>query len=216
MAGMIYTGEAIFTRDCTRELEGKQPKVRKIFKVVQRNDTGEYCCDLRDYLTSHPTRKGVRLPLPRWATLKGIVDVVNEKIALVKDEVETFYQCHIGGNVYVTVKSPYWVVDIRHYWMPSNGKKVLPGAKGVSLKLDEWGKLTACFKDLEEVLPEARDVVPCYAQDDHQNQLGYLFCGECNPNYTGQLEVDEESEDTVDNPVYHRDEDNRLVKGYKL
>ena len=51
-------------------------------------------------------------------------------------------------------------MDIRQYWKPQ--EEVVPTKKGLCLR--------------------SQEVVPCYVQSDHMNQLGALQCSECNPN----------------------------------
>ena len=129
--------------------------------------------DIREYVDGRPTKKGVKLPLRRWVSLKFHEAVFKENLEKVKKGEATNLFTHIGGNIYVTVKNPYWCVDIREFYLREDGEM---GAtqKGIRFRQDEWGKLCKCFADLEVVLPELKSTVPCYLEDSHQNQLGML------------------------------------------
>ena len=72
-------------------------------------------------------------------------------------------------------------VNIRRYFIPPNSTKERPTRSGIALRLDEWETLISTIHDLHGTLPELKDATPCYASEDHANQIGYLNCSECNP-----------------------------------
>ena len=37
------------------------------------------------------------------------------------------------------------------------------------------------FWQIEDVIPKLSLIIPCYLKEDHQNQMGYFMCTECNP-----------------------------------
>ncbi|KAJ8300698.1 hypothetical protein KUTeg_022217 [Tegillarca granosa] len=84
------------------------------------------------------------------------------------------FASHLGGNVYISVSKDYPFVNIRQFWKPKKCDDVKPTRKG----------------DTSEVLPdfisEFKDRLPCWMGDDHLNQLGFIYCTECNPNGEGQ------------------------------
>lgn len=118
----------------------------------------------------------LELPLCRWKLLIFNFDTIDQAIADIKSGKKVSMRLHIGGNVYVSISNEWPMVDIRQFWLPPNGADVSPTRKGVNLKFYQYEKL----KDAKISVPE--DVEICYAQSDHQNQLGAINCLECNPN----------------------------------
>lgn len=89
------------------------------------------------------------------------------------------YQKHLGGNVHCTVKEGNPCVDIRQFWKP---EEVILCKKGLCLRPGEYRRLKQSILGIGAAVPELSSIVPCWAQSDHANQLGYLGCSECNPN----------------------------------
>ena len=111
-------------------------------------------------------------------------------------EKRTERSLHLGGNVYCKVAENSFCVNIRQYWCPPDQNKgfhefidgsIFPTKKGICLRPTEYNKLKEFMKDIGEAVPELNTVVPCYAQSDHLNQLGYLRCAECSPNDTSRV-----------------------------
>ena len=136
---------------------------------------GEKRVDLREWENDKPSKKGISLTLMRWKCLVDGIDNVNEAL-----KNNTFYQYHLGGNVYCTVRENNPCVDIRQYWKPEN--EVVPCKKGLCLRPEEYRRLQEVISDISASIPELDTVVPCAFQSDHANQLGLLTCPECNPN----------------------------------
>lgn len=136
---------------------------------------GEPGIDIREWNGNVPTKKGIRLTLMRW---KNFIDqIVYVDAALTKKEA---YECHLGGNVYCTVREGNPCVDIRQYWKPE--ETVVPTRKGLCLRPAEYKKLKENLTVINKENPQVDTILPCYLQGDHMNQLGYLKCSECNPN----------------------------------
>jgi hypothetical protein len=92
------------------------------------------------------------------------------------------YEVHLGGNVYLSLTSPYNCVDIRQKYQDERGV-IRFTRRGVSLRRSEWLKLKQAFGDILGAVPEADDLpTPCLMRDDHMNPLGALECKECTPN----------------------------------
>jgi hypothetical protein len=139
---------------------------------------GEIRIDIREYQNGAPTKKGISLPLGRWKILSNDTIVIDEAL-----EKKTERSLHLGGNVYCKVAENNVCVNIRQYWCPPDQDgSIFPTKKGICLRPAEYIKLKEAMKDIGEAVPELNTVVPCYAQSDHLNQLGYLQCAECNPN----------------------------------
>ena len=91
------------------------------------------------------------------------------------------YKSHLGGNVYCTITEGSACMDIRQYWKPQ--EEVIPTKKGLYLRPLENIAVKELLTEIGRALRELDGVVPCYVQSDHMNQLGALWCSECNPNY---------------------------------
>lgn len=96
------------------------------------------------------------------------------------------YQCHIGGGYYVSVTTGFLCVDFRKFFKPYNSAEVKPTRKGVALRLNEWIELRHLIDTIHATYPTLGTAVPCYLNDDHQNQLGALQCRECYP-FTAEI-----------------------------
>jgi hypothetical protein len=105
---------------------------------------------------------------------------VDQALTDVKKLKPVNFETHLGGNIYVSVASPYWLVDIRQRFRDSEGK-LRPTTRGIKLKIQEWEVVKNTYPEVQEAVPETEVLVPCALQDDHQNQLGALSCPECNP-----------------------------------
>lgn len=123
---------------------------------------GEKRVDLREWDKDKPTKKGISLTLMRWKNFVDSLEQVGEALAK-----GTAYQCHLGGNVYCTVKEGNPCVDIRQFWKPS--EDVVPTRKGLCLRQLDYRRLKKILSDIGEVIPELSSFVPCAFQSDHAN-----------------------------------------------
>ena len=143
---------------------------------------GEKRVDIREYNTKYPTKTGISLTLNRWTGLCHAVDMVDEHLTRVKKGEHVEFEFHIGGNVYVSINSPFWIVSIRQFFCPMNGANMRrPTPKGIRLKLGGWNTLKETIASVQREVPELENFVPCFARNDHSNQMGFLTCPECNP-----------------------------------
>jgi len=53
--------------------------------------------------------------------------------------------------------------------------------KGVALRLDEWAKMRNIVETIDDNHSSLASAIPCYRQEDHQNQMDVLECSECHP-----------------------------------
>lgn len=136
---------------------------------------GELRVDLREWCDNTPTRKGISLTLMRWKNLMDYVECLDQALTDKKA-----YNSHLGGNVYCQVQQDNPCVDIRQYWKPE--EDLIPTKKGLCLRPAEYKRLKQLLPEIGQTLPELNNVVPCYLQSDHMNQMGALQCPECNPN----------------------------------
>ena len=157
----------------------------RFIAIVRWN--GQLRVDIRQYTAESPgiecgpTKAGVSLSLVRWQKLVDIApDIMNAVQRLVADE-EVKMMEHLGGNIHVSINSGIYAVDLRQWWLPQDCDSVKPTRKGIGLRLTEWETLMKQIDIINQSIPELSTVVPCYLQDDHNNQEGALQCVECNP-----------------------------------
>jgi len=71
----------------------------------------------------------------------------------------------------------------------ANIRKLLEGAQDVKYLehiggghyLDKWVKMRNIVQTIDDNHPSLASAIPCYLQEDHQNQMGALECPECHP-----------------------------------
>lgn len=163
-------------------------------KIYEHNtNVEETIIDVRLFDDDEPTEKGQSMTLSRWRILCDSLEIIDKNLEDVKKDKDVDYRLHLGGNVYVSVTSPYRCINIRKFYFMRNvksGKKTLyPTREGVSLRFPEWAKLKNNLSEINFHLPvELDSVVPCYARQDHSNQMAMLECMECNP--SGDIDND--------------------------
>ena len=52
---------------------------------------------------------------------------------------------------------------------------------GVALRLEERASMYTLIADINAAYPTLESAQPCYYDDDHLNQMGWLNCLECHP-----------------------------------
>jgi len=171
----LRVDELSMQKDCKHEL-GNECYVKKI------NDN---FIVIRKYENEKPCKKEVEFPLCQWKELELSLDRIVEAITGVRQGKDTDYKEHLGGNVYVSVSKQYPFVNIRHFWKPKDSDDVQPTRKGVVLKFEQFDNLKSAVQILPDFIPELRHCEPCWMGSDHQNQLGAIYCSECNPNGEG-------------------------------
>ena len=123
----------------------------------------------------------VDFPLTRWKQLENYLDDVDEAIDLINNNRYAYVHEHLGGNLYITVDNSEKIeqcVNFRYYG--SMEQKQRPTRQGISLTFEQYEKLKEVAKVIPDLIPEMKDVLPCYLS--HQNVMDGLYCGECNPN----------------------------------
>ena len=82
---------------------------------------------------------------------------------------ETAYEKHIGGNLYVYVKSPFGCVQIRQKYI-KDGELKQSTCKGISLKRDQFTSFTLLTEVMESFNPQIAEAVPC--SENQTTQIG--------------------------------------------
>ena len=124
-------------------------------------------------------KKEFSLTLRRFQQVLRSLEDIKQAVKDHQDGKEVHYMKHLGANRYVQVNTGFRVVDLREFWLPEGKNTVQPTRRGIALKFEEFETLIQL--DFERILPELKTTTPCMFSEDHQNQLGYLMCAECNP-----------------------------------
>ncbi|KAL5021594.1 hypothetical protein ScPMuIL_000749 [Solemya velum] len=143
---------------------------------VERRGTGIV---LRQFEPRSNVLKEASFSLRRWKELEWTMPRINEAVEEAKKGKDVRATWHLGGNLIVTVDKRFPTVDIRHFDKLRGSDEPRPTRKGVAMRLDRFKSVVELMPHL---IPELEKTVPCYMRDDHQNQLGFLQCPECNPN----------------------------------
>jgi len=148
---------------------------------------GEWNIHIRQYEWSatgmlYPTKVGIVLSLVRWAEILCHLKTIEETMSEIREGKTVKMFTHLGGNIYMSVGSPYHVVDIRQWWIPDGKEDLKPTRKGIALKFKEWQSLMKCVDELAKEIPEIEQTKPCSFGTDHSNQLSALQCKNCYPN----------------------------------
>jgi hypothetical protein len=84
---------------------------------------------------------------------------------------------HIGLNIFASQDHPYRGIHVRK-WNLREGE-LTPGF-GVFLSPKAWESLCDLDKVLNDIIPQLKDITPCYMS--HDNQMSAFECCVCNPN----------------------------------
>jgi hypothetical protein len=137
----------------------------------------------RDGARLYPSRKGISMLVDSCIDLMFEKENISASLKKVNSgEGDVAYRRHIGRNIFVTVDSGREYVNIRQWWMPKEADQVAPSRKGICLSTDEWTKVLEQAGDVEKLVPEVQNAVPCAYRTDHSNQIGLLSCSHCSPN----------------------------------
>ena len=148
---------------------------------------GDVRMDIRNMnMTSnqfYPTKKGVCLVLDQVFELQQCVLSVDEALDEIRRGQAVTMKIHIKQNVFVRVSNDFKGVDIRKCFRPLNStsREPVPTRMGVFLKLDAWRRLKEILMDLEQIIPDYKDFVPCHMKNDHMDLVNRLSCRKCNP-----------------------------------
>ena len=124
-------------------------------------------------------KKSIEIPANRWSSFMRQFDEINNAVKQLREKQYVKFFEHIGGGWYISVTTGFWCVSIRRFYK-SDGE-IRPSPDGIALRLREWTELQTVGSKMMLDHPALDAVLPCYFDDDHQNQLGYLQCSECSP-----------------------------------
>ena len=154
--------------------------------VVGQYFKGNLYLHIREYTDTPtrlvPTKKGIALTPQQWKELELFIPLIEAEVRNARNGEKTLETWHLGSNWMVTVNNLYPGVDIRKFWMPPTSNELSATKKGMFLTYERFDRLKNVISEIPHFLPELNMVVPCYLQDDHQNQMGALECRQCHPN----------------------------------
>ena len=85
----------------------------------------------------------------------------------------------------MSVTAGFSCVDFRKFYVPNvlpcGQNEIKPTRSGIALRLREWIEMRNIVETVNSDYPALGTALPCYLQDDHQNQLGALDCRKCYP-----------------------------------
>jgi hypothetical protein len=107
---------------------------------------------------------------------------IEEAVSKLKDKQYVKYRKHIGGLYYVCITTGFYCVSIQKFVKRNEDDDNLkPTYQGLALRVLEWTKLVQTISQLKADFPALDAVQLCIEGLDHQNQIGWLNCPECNP-----------------------------------
>lgn len=106
---------------------------------------GEPRIDLRQWFYTSdgeqkPTRRGICLTSTSWLKLLESIDHLAEDISNVKERRSVNKRYPLGADVYATITSPRWEVDLS-LWYMGGYRELRRSWRGISLKFHQWRKL---------------------------------------------------------------------------
>jgi hypothetical protein len=140
--------------------------------IVEKQDG-----DLVVLIEETGTDKKIVFTGKRWAQFLLLIEDVDNAVDQLNARQYVSYQTHIGGKWYVSITTGFMCVNLRQFYLHTT-LGVRPTKNGIALRLPEWIKLKEVITEVTKIMPAAE---PCYIQEDHQNQEGWLRCIECNP-----------------------------------
>ena len=128
----------------------------------------------------------VPLQANQYRQLKRNKEEMTEKLIRLKENKYVDYKRHLGDNCFFYSKSPYQCVQVRYFHESDANDEtdandgLQPTMKGISLKFEQWFRLSDIFELIEVLHPEigVRDI--CLYS--HENQEDYFECSICCPN----------------------------------
>ena len=103
-----------------------------------------------------------------FPTKKGITFQVIKSLTLATDMVDTHLNkdlhYHIGGNIFITVRSGNPCVDLRKNWKSENGENLVLAKKGICLRPIEDSTLKSHASTLDKEVPKLETILPCFVR----------------------------------------------------
>lgn len=123
--------------------EEKTTNIHALGRDIQVEPTifeGQLRVDMRHWTDGRRTKRGLSLPIQSWQGLINSKQHIRELMNEVKDKHAVQESIQLGKDVFVNIKSPLWIVDIRQWYEADDGS-LKPGRRGVALRFPEFNKL---------------------------------------------------------------------------
>lgn len=104
-----------------------------------------------------------------------------QTVDVVKCAIGTNHQVHLGGGYYIETFFNSDNVHITKYDKQEDGICSISLAQSIVLTRYQFITISENFDKIQDVTPELSLIIPCYMNEDHQNQMGYAMCPECSP-----------------------------------
>ena len=133
---------------------------------------------------SYSLNSTVCFPCYRWAAFRQPIDDIDKSVkSILSGDQNVKFLHHVGGTYYVSVNSGYRCVELKKWFQRFDAAgDIKPTNSGVSLlRINEWSDLCGLVDVIKKTYPSLGSAQPCYYDDDHMNQLGWLNCTECHP-----------------------------------
>ena len=147
--------------DKTEKIEDKTEKTEEeemIYHLGRHNHIqpnlyqGQMRVDIRHWdRDGRRTKKGISLPIPCWQALLRLTESIQHIADRIKEKEVISNYFDLSNDVYVTLTSPLWIVDIRNWYMAEDGT-LKPGWRGIALRFNEFSKLLEYASSIEHNL----------------------------------------------------------------
>ena len=105
--------------------------------------------------------------LVRWKYLVELFSEVQGVIsAMQKWKARVNYVRHLGGGMYILIKSPSLHIVFRNFAIKDG--KIVPTEKAIRLKFNEWEILSNQVRGINRAYPDIIDVLLCHSRPDDQ------------------------------------------------
>ena len=111
--------------------------------------------DIREYYEDSagqekPGSKGIALRgTNQWVGLKEKMKDINEDV---KNHTNSAYSIGDKRKVSASQYKGVMLIGIREYYQDNNTGEERPGAKGISLTLDQWNKLESFVSEIDDII----------------------------------------------------------------
>ena len=127
-----------------------------------------------------PSKEGIAMSPMRFAAFRQRMADIDEQVENLRAKRYTDAKYHIGGPLFVCLKTEYFAVNLRNFCFPEGKEESVPTKYGIALRVREWEELKNRIPQLLADRPDLAEVSTCSTQDDHMNQMVFFNCCECN------------------------------------
>ena len=128
--------------------------------------------------TEYASKCGLTLSISAFSKLVSNMEDVKAAVEQMREKKEVDLNLHLGGKVYVRVRTPYLGVSVRLFFV-LNGQ-ILPSKYGLMIKLKHFDKFASSVKQLSEMFPTIA-MTENICELSHDNQESLFSCKFCTP-----------------------------------